>query len=88
MMRNFAKIILVVTCSWTLNSLAAEPDSAALTTEIVRRTQELFDAVALGDRGPWDKYYAADCLFFRYRYNLARTERQSVALTDNAPCEV
>ena len=65
MMRNLAKIILaVVTCSWTLNSLAAEPDSAALTTELVRRTQELFDAVALGDRGPWDKYYAADCLFF------------------------
>lgn len=31
--------------------------------ELVRRTQELFDAVAPGNQEPWKKYYADDCLF-------------------------
>lgn len=32
--------------------------------ELVRRTQELFDAVASGDKAPWQKYYADDCMYF------------------------
>jgi len=32
--------------------------------ELVRRTQELFDSVATGDRGPWKKYFAEDCVYF------------------------
>jgi len=32
--------------------------------ELVRRTQKLFDAVATGDQGPWEKYFADDCMFF------------------------
>ena len=31
--------------------------------ELVRRTQELFDAVIPGNREPWKKYYADDCIF-------------------------
>ncbi len=31
--------------------------------ELVRRTQELFDSVVPGDKTPWKKYYADDCLF-------------------------
>ena len=31
--------------------------------ELVRRTQELFDAVVPGDPAPWKKYYADDCIF-------------------------
>lgn len=31
--------------------------------ELVRRTQELFDSVVPGDKAPWKKYYADDCLF-------------------------
>jgi hypothetical protein len=30
--------------------------------ELIRRTQELFDAVVPGDTAPWKKYYADDCL--------------------------
>lgn len=33
-------------------------------SELVRRTQELFDAVARGNSQPWQKYFAADCLYF------------------------
>src|SRR5260370_4499539 len=32
--------------------------------ELVRRTQELFDAVAGGNQGPWKKYLADDCVYF------------------------
>jgi hypothetical protein len=31
--------------------------------ELVRRTQELFDAVVPGNQEPWKKYYADDCVF-------------------------
>ncbi len=32
--------------------------------ELVGRTQELFDAVAGGDRRPWEKYFAPDSMYF------------------------
>jgi Domain of unknown function (DUF4440) len=39
-------------------------DPAAITQEeLVRRTQELFDAVVPGNKEPWQKYFADDCIF-------------------------
>ena len=39
-------------------------DSVAITQEeLVRRTQELFDAVVPGNKEPWQKYFADDCIF-------------------------
>jgi uncharacterized protein DUF4440/uncharacterized protein DUF3471 len=32
--------------------------------ELVRRTQELANAVAVGDQTPWKKYFADDCMYF------------------------
>jgi hypothetical protein len=31
--------------------------------ELLRRTQELYDAVVSGNRVPWKKYFADDCIF-------------------------
>jgi Domain of unknown function (DUF4440)/Domain of unknown function (DUF3471) len=31
--------------------------------ELVRRTQDLYDAVAPGNQEPWKKYFADDCIF-------------------------
>ena len=31
--------------------------------ELVRRTQELYEAVVPGDQTPWKKYFADDCIF-------------------------
>jgi hypothetical protein len=31
--------------------------------ELIRRTQELFDAVVPGNKEPWQKYFADDCIF-------------------------
>lgn len=32
--------------------------------ELVRRTQEIFDAVGTSNRAPFEKYYASDCMVF------------------------
>ncbi|MGA9811340.1 MAG: DUF4440 domain-containing protein [Terriglobales bacterium] len=38
---------------------------AAITQgELVRNTQEMFDAVAAGDQAPWQKYFADDSMYF------------------------
>jgi hypothetical protein len=31
--------------------------------ELVRRTQELYDAIPIGNQAPWKKYFADDCIF-------------------------
>lgn len=41
---------------------AAKPETAK--DDIVRKTQELFDAVAPGNQQPWEKYIADDALYF------------------------
>jgi hypothetical protein len=43
--------------------LALASDEPITQEELVRRTQELFDAVVPGNQEPWKKYYADDCLF-------------------------
>jgi Domain of unknown function (DUF4440)/Domain of unknown function (DUF3471) len=42
---------------------SASAEQAITQDELVRRTQELFDAVVPGNREPWKKYYADDCIF-------------------------
>ena len=32
--------------------------------ELLRRTQEIFDAAGTGDHAPWNRYFAADALYF------------------------
>src|SRR5438094_10517063 len=38
-------------------------DSPIAQDELVRRTQELYDAVVPGNQEPWKKYFADDCIF-------------------------
>ena len=48
-----------------LASQPAPADTAIITQEeLVRRTQELFDAVAGGNQAPWKQYIAEDALYF------------------------
>lgn len=57
--RPFLALGCVIFCSD--QSLAG--DSIITQEELVRRTQELFDAVVPGDATPWKKYFADDCIF-------------------------
>ena len=41
----------------------AEDNGEITLGELIRRTQELYDAVAIGNRGPWKQYFAGDCIY-------------------------
>jgi len=61
------KLSTVVTALMLLNgsALSALADNETITqAELVRRTQELFDAVAIGNREPWQQYFAEDAVYF------------------------
>jgi hypothetical protein len=47
-----------------LTLLSCQPKRDITQDELIRRTQELFDAVAAGDQTPWKKYFADDCMYF------------------------
>src|SRR5436305_8637407 len=54
------KLALVII--FTTN-LAYAADAPITQDELVRRTQELYDAIVPGDQAPWKKYFADDCIF-------------------------
>jgi hypothetical protein len=59
------KLLLLSLSSLSLfSSSACHPKSDISQGELVRRTLELTSSVAVGDRTPWEKYLADDCLFF------------------------
>ncbi len=50
--------------------------------ELVRRTQELFDAAASGDRKPWEKYFAPDSMYFDEK---GRSMNKQALVDDQSP---
>src|SRR6266699_686783 len=44
-------------------TLACAADGPFTQDELVRRTQELYDAIVPGNQAPWKKYFADDCIF-------------------------
>jgi len=44
-------------------ALAHAADVLITRDELVRRTQELYDAIVPGNQAPWKKYFADDCIF-------------------------
>src|SRR6266568_3469887 len=55
-------IFLILACGSNLGS-AVERDAAITENELVRRTQELYDAIVPGDQAPWKRYFADDSIF-------------------------
>ena len=54
------RLILLLLCTISPFAFAQSITQA----ELVRRTQELVDAVAKGDQSPWKKYFADDAMYF------------------------
>jgi len=54
------KLVLVIIFATTL---ANATDVSITQDELVRRTQELYDAIVPGNQTPWKKYFADDCVF-------------------------
>jgi hypothetical protein len=54
---------LIFVISASIAAISSEPKQITQ-DELVRRTQEMFDAVAPGNAEPWQKYWAEDGMFF------------------------
>jgi hypothetical protein len=66
-----------------LSSAAFSAEPRTITQEeLVKRTQELYDAVAVGNQEPWKKYYAEDVLFNDEK---GRTMDKAALIKDVAP---
>jgi len=58
-----APMALLATLLFQPSAHAANSTDAATAAQLIRQTQELYDAVAPGNQEPWKKYYADDCIF-------------------------
>jgi hypothetical protein len=54
--------LALVTFFFTV-AVACAADVPITQEELVRRTQELYDAIVPGNQAPWKKYFADDCIF-------------------------
>jgi Domain of unknown function (DUF4440) len=59
--RVFCVAIAVTFVAITLKTRGSE--ETITQAELVRRTQELYNAIVPGDQEPWKKYFADDCIF-------------------------
>jgi Domain of unknown function (DUF4440) len=73
-------------CCLTINTAkpAVAVDADAI-PQLTRQTQELFDAVVPGNKEPWQKYFADDCIFADEK---GRTFNKAQLLNDIAPLPV
>ena len=74
-------LFLIVSCGSNVVS-PAETDAAITENQLVRRTQELYDAVVPGNRAPWKKYFADDSIFADEK---GRTMDKTKLVADIAP---
>ena len=54
---------LMLATFFTAITLPCVADLPITQHELVRRTQELYDALVPGNQAPWKKYFADDCIF-------------------------
>ena len=59
-MFSVVKLVLIIILA---TALARGADVPITQDELVRRTQELYDAIVPGNQAPWKKYFADDCIF-------------------------
>jgi len=75
--------VLVVLGSTFLLTNGCRPAQSAITeNELVRRTQEMMDAVVPGNRTPWEKYFAGDAMYFDEK---GRNMDKAALLNDLSP---
>src|SRR5712691_12135752 len=60
---KFAFMTLLALLTVFATTLANATDVSITQDELVRRTQELYDAIVSGNQAPWKKYFANDCIF-------------------------
>ena len=78
-MFSVVKLVLIIIFA---TALARGTDVPITQDELVRRTQELYDAIVPGNQAPWKKYFADDCIFSDEK---GRTLDKAKLIADIAP---
>src|SRR5438552_19134502 len=73
---------LFIILSGSTVALAPGKEARITEQELVRWTQELYDAVAAGNQTPWKQYFADDCIFSDEK---GRTMDKSKLVADVTP---
>jgi Domain of unknown function (DUF4440)/Domain of unknown function (DUF3471) len=76
---SVVKLVLIIIFA---TALARGTDVPITQDELVRRTQELYDAIVPGNQAPWKKYFADDCIFSDEK---GRTLDKAKLIADIAP---
>src|ERR1700730_13014334 len=63
MQKHDPKSAFFTSAFFLVTFFASAADVPITQDELVRRTQELYDAVVPGNQAPWKKYFADDCIF-------------------------
>jgi len=63
MRKDNPKITFFTSAFSLLTFFACAADAPITQDELVRRTQELYDAIIPGNQAPWKKYFDEDCIF-------------------------
>lgn len=63
-MRALISALLLAAIVVSVCAQKENPSPSITEQELLRRTQELFDAVAPGNQEPWKKYFAEDAMYF------------------------
>jgi Domain of unknown function (DUF4440) len=63
-MKQLSALVLTVGLSLASIGCRSRENRAITQDELIRRTQELMDAVVPGDQEPWKKYFAEDTTYF------------------------
>jgi hypothetical protein len=66
----------------SLSLSSCQPKNEITQDQLVRRTQELFDAVSFGDQTPWKTYFAEDAMYFDEK---GRSMNKAALLADLSP---
>jgi len=77
-----ALMIFGVVASVGLGSCSRWRGDQITQDKLVRRTQEIFDAAATGDRTPWEKYFAPDSMYFDEK---GRSMNKQALVDDQSP---
>ena len=79
-------IFAVLCCFFQGVCISAQPEPATAAgiteAELLRRTQELYDAADAGDAKPWDKYFAEDAMVYDEK---GRSMDKKAVLADTTP---
>jgi hypothetical protein len=63
MQKHHPQTAFFTSAFFLLTFFACATDVPITQDELVRRTQELYDAIGLGNQAPWKRYFADDCIF-------------------------